>query len=466
MRTITLLPLFLTSITTVTACLTEAELNGNIHHPSRTRPLMPRQSDDFPPPTNNGTVPVGTGDRFRNGTVPPRGIGSRNYTDTLDLSTIPELSTVYSAAEIKSALLALQHTYPSQVEYLELPYKTYHNATMYGAKIRSSLSDDNKGYKVLLESAIHARERGGPDYTINFISDLLYADAHSLPSLTYGGASYPLSQIRSVLSLGIIVIPLVNPDGVAHDQATNACWRKNRNPLSQIASDPENSLGVDLNRNFPPVWNFTQALSPQAYAPASFDPSSEIFAGTAPLSEPETQNIDWVLANFPDLAWFLDLHSMATMVLFGWGHDSNQVTDPEMNLLDPKYDGIRGVLPDDPANNTVYKEYIPQSEWDAAAIAAARVAGRMTDATGRLYTPLQAPNLYPTSGSSVDHGRWRKAKGLSKKSVNGLVVEFGEPNYLAECPFYPDMVAHRMNMIEVGTGFMEFLMVAERFDSF
>ncbi|KAM7207749.1 putative peptidase [Naviculisporaceae sp. PSN 640] len=470
-----LLPLFLAGVSTVTGCLTEEERRGG-HIRSSSHASHPHL-------TNNGTVPVGTGDRFRNGTVPPRGIGSRDFSETLNLTTIPELSTVYNVAEIKSALLALQRTYPSKVEYFELPYKTYHNATMYGAKIRSPFvgipgpekgkgQDDNKGYRVLLESGIHARERGGPDYTINFISDLLYADAHSLPALTYGGTSYPLSQVRSVLSQGIVVIPLVNPDGLAYDQATNACWRKNRNPASQVPSSPKFSIGVDLNRNFAPAWNFTQALAPDALNKAAWNSSTEDFAGTAPLSEPETQNIDWVMANFPDLAWFMDLHSMATAVIYGWAHDANQATDPDMNLFNPKYDGTRGSFPKYPFNNRtlpIYREYLSENEWNPAAMAASKVAQGMTyvvNSLTRQYQPMQAVHLYVSSGTSIDHGRWRKAKGLSKNSINGLAVEFGEYNWFSLCPFYPDLEHHRMNMMEVGAGYMEFLLVAEKFDSF
>ncbi|KAM7218187.1 putative peptidase [Rhypophila decipiens] len=465
MKTTSLLPFFL-ALTAgpnlAPACLTEIERHGGHILTS----LHKRQ--DSPPLSNDNTVPIGTGDRFNNGTLFPRGIGSRPYAQTQgqNLTGITQLETVYNVAEIKSALLGLQREYSSQVIYFELPHKTYQNATMFGAKVRSKIpkgqQSSNKGYRVLLEAAIHARERGGPDYTINFVSDLLYADKHSLPSITYGGVSYPLSQVRTALSLGIVIIPLVNPDGVSYDHSTNSCWRKNRNPLSSTPSEPY-SIGIDLNRNFAPVWNFTNDLAPLDLPPASFDPSSETFAGTAPLSEPETKNIDWAMASFPDLTWFLDLHSMATIVLYGWGHDSNQVTDPQMNLLNPIYDHKRGIIPDQLTSpGAGYKEYIPQAEWDASILAAGHVASRMTDSTGRVYVAIQATSLYPTSGNSVDHGKWRKIAGKSKRSINGLVVEFGIANGEAECMFYPTAGMHRLNMIEVGVGLMELLGAAGR----
>ena len=461
MKTTTLIPLLLTLTTSTTACLTDIERHGG-HILSQDQLLLRRQQDNGNL-TNDNTIPIGKGDRFSKGTKAPRGIGSRPYSETTNITNNPDLSTVYSVPEIRSALLGLQHEFPSQVSYFELPHKTHLNATMFGAKISSKSSKSNKkSYSILLESAIHARERGGPDYLINFISDLLHADRLSLPALTYGGTSYPLSQIRSVLALGIVIIPLVNPDGVSHDHATNSCWRKNRNPASQIPSDPIFSIGVDLNRNFAPVWNFTKYLAPEVES-ASLDPTSEIFAGTAALSEQESKNIDWTMSTFPDLSWFVDLHSIAGLVLYGWGHDSNQATDPSMNWSNPKYDGKRGVIPDDPARNLVYKEYFPDKEWDTAAVVAGRVASRMTDSTSRSYEAIQAPHLYPVSGSVMDHPKWRKAVGKSKKTVNGLTIEFGGENPEAECPFYPSVEMHRLNMIETGAGFMEVLLGAVRF---
>ena len=78
----------------------------------------------------------------------------------------------------------------------------------------------------------------------------------------------------------------------------------------------------------------------------------------------------------------------------------------------------------------------------------------------RQYIATQSPHLYPVSGNVVDHPKWRKAVGKTKKTVNGVTVEFGGENSRAECPFYPTVGMHRLNMIETGAGFMEFLLGA------
>ena len=49
----------------------------------------------------------------------------------------------------------------------------------------------------------------------------------------------------------------------------------------------------------------------------------------------------------------LSYHSYSELVLYPWGDDQNQTTDPNQNFQNPAFDGQRGT----PGNN--YKEYIP-----------------------------------------------------------------------------------------------------------
>ena len=94
---------------------------------------------------------------------------------------------------------------------------------------------------------------------------------------------------RGQLSIPVVVrlcvLPVLNPDGLVHDQRTNA-------------------NGVDLNRNWPAAdWQ------PEAFHPAS----GPVSAGTRPTSEPETQALaDFVRDAAPDVVvvW----HSYAALV--------------------------------------------------------------------------------------------------------------------------------------------------------
>jgi len=436
----------------VSACLTEAELRGETHHLSF---LHRRQSEDNR--TNVDTIPIGVGDRFENGAITPVGIGSQVQVN---------LSSVYNVVEIESAARALVREY--NLQYFEPPFKTYKNATMFGIKIpcattpSNAASNSNATFTVLLEAGIHARERGGPDHLLNFISDLLWAERHGT-GLIYGGVEYTHAEVQKARSVGVVMLPLVNPDGVAHDHATNSCWRKNRNPQSSTPNRTS-SVGVDLNRNFPPAWDYRKAMAPNTTDSTISDrPSTEVYRGTAPLSEPEAQNVVWTMDQMPDLRWFLDLHSFSGMMLYGWGIETNQGKDKSQNLLNQSYDGKRGAIPDDRARGYVYGEYYDPDEYAFATLTATSVADAMLASGGRDYFAQQSAGLYPAPGSSADHPMFRALSDPTKKWANGFTLEFGMANPDADCEFYPTLEMHQLNMLETGAAFMEFLLSAAKF---
>lgn len=236
-----------------TACLLPEELEG------LPRKVSKRQS-------SNGLA-IGTGDRFSAGSVAPRGLGTQSSTTAF--------TSILSVAELKSGFDALVKTYG--IGSFTTPYKTYQGATIYGGKVGGT-GTCNDAYRVYLNAGIHARERGGPDGLLYFISDLLYANKNNV-GLTYGSKTYTAAQVKTALAAGIVFVPLSNPDGVAYDQSTNSCWRKNRNPKS-------GSPGVDLNRNFDFVWDFTKKFaSSVAAGVASTSPSSETYHGKYFLSQ-------------------------------------------------------------------------------------------------------------------------------------------------------------------------------------
>ncbi|KAK3374694.1 carboxypeptidase A [Podospora didyma] len=439
-------PLFLTFAShflAASACLTELELKGGHIIDLTKSPLHRRQFNNFTRPS----VPVTTGDRFNGGKFAPRGIGSQKNA---------VFDSILNVHEIQSAIKGLVKEFG--VEYFETPYKTYENTTMFGAKIGGGKS--NRDYHVLLQSGIHARERGGPDALIYLISDLLWAKREK-KGLVYGGMSYTYDDVKSALDQGIVILPLVNPDGVAFDHATDLCWRKNRNASSATPGIPS-SVGVDLNRNFGAAWDFRTKLAPTAdLFGVSDDPESEVFHGTGPLSEAETRNVDWTMGQFPNLGWFVDLHSFAGVVLHGSCFDSNQARDKTQNMLNPAFDGKRGLVPDDEGH--VYKEYVDQDRWDTQRITAAAMASAMVDATNSVaYAAKQSVHLYPTTGCASEHGNYRARVGKRNKDIHGFTIEFGDWNTQAVCPFYPDADRHRTNLIENAVGFMELLISAAR----
>ncbi|KAF7562927.1 hypothetical protein G7046_g1184 [Stylonectria norvegica] len=418
-------------------CLLQRELDAERHLqlygvlPARDYQIDKRQRLD---------IPIGKGDRFDNGTVAPRGLGTEDR----------DLKSVLNPSEVDSALRGLASAF-DEVELFTTPYTTFENASLNGVRI----GDDPRAFIV---SGVHARERGGPDNIVYFISDLLHAQKHG-SGIKYGNKTYTNNDVATALSAGILIIPLVNPDGVAYDQETDECWRKNRNPASAKGN---RDVGVDLNRNYDFLWDYKKAFKwgDMSWATASDDPSSEIFHGAAPLSEPETKSVAWVISSYPSLSWFLDLHSFGGDILYSWGDDNPQTTQPEQNFSNKTYDGLRGVIGDDPPDSK-YREYMDKTDLDDERNAGERMAAAMAHAGNTPYHAIESAQLYPTSGVSTDFALsayYSHHCGANK--ILGLSLEFGQSSTAAPCPFYPSKEEYHNSIREVATGLMEFLLTA------
>ncbi|ORX97852.1 hypothetical protein BCR34DRAFT_159127 [Clohesyomyces aquaticus] len=379
------------------------------------------------------TAPIGTGDRFKSGTIAPIGLGTKASGSTI--------SSIMNVAEISSAVQGLVTTYG--VTSFNLPYKTFNGATQFAAYVGAG-SDKSK-YHLYLSAGVHARERGGPDQLVYWISDLLAANK-SGSGLTYGAKTYTNAQVKSVLSAGIVFFPLVNPDGVTYDQSSDSLWRKNRNTKSGSSGS---SIGVDINRNFDFLWNFKKYFDPSE-APASTSPSSETYYGTAAASESETKNHVSIYDSFPKIRWFMDIHSATGDILYSWGDDDNQGTTTTMNFLNSAYDGKRGVVSD-----SVYKEYIPSTDATNVKNVASKTIAAMKAVGGRSYKAMQAVGLYATSGASDDYAfsRYWAKSGVNK--VYGFTMEFGYSTN-----FYPTLTEFNQNILDTNAGFMDWALAA------
>ncbi|KEY69555.1 hypothetical protein S7711_09269 [Stachybotrys chartarum IBT 7711] len=422
----------------------EAERDLHLHgrHTSPSgRPAHRRQSDP-----GHVDFPIGAGDRFENGTTAPRGLGVDDR----------PLGSILNVGEVRTALQGLAGKFPD-VKPFTAPFTTFENRSVYGAAIGDAP-------RVFIQSGIHARERGGPDNVLYFISDLLHArDADA--GVTYGNKSYTPEQVVTALSAGVVIVPLVNPDGVAHDQATDTCWRKNRNTDSSTPGSPR-TVGIDLNRNFNFLWDYEQHFSPQAdlWAAASDNPSSEVFHGTGPFSEPETRNIAWLQSDYRNLSWFLDLHSYSADILYAWGDDDVQTTDVRQTFTNASYDGDRGILGAADVNTT-YREYIAPADLASQRALSLQMSRTMSAAGDLPYAYMQSVSLYPTSGGSTDYTMSRYYRTIADPScgvnrVHGLTIEFGVASASTACPFYPNDEQYHNSVRQVSAGLMELLLNA------
>lgn len=197
--------------------------------------------------------------------------------------------------EMTAELRTLENRNPGLVEMFSIG-KSLEGREIWALKI----TDESRGKPLDDRAAIaymgthHAREHISTEVPIIFAKDLI----------DMAGTD---SAIKALLQSTIVyVIPMVNPDGSMFDIEGRRYhwWRKNRH------RNADHTFGVDLNRNYGHGWGT---------GGSSTNPSSDVYMGTAPFSEPETQSIrDFFLAH-RNVKIALTLHTFSELILYPWG---------------------------------------------------------------------------------------------------------------------------------------------------
>jgi hypothetical protein len=163
----------------------------------------------------------------------------------------------------------------------------------------------------LINGGIHAREWQSPEAVTGFMEQL------------YNNRNNQYIESYLVDNLKMMFIPVLNIDGFKQtqrypDKVTNSVSapregrmrRKNLRGVDfDINTGSDNLLGIDLNRNSEPFWATTTS--------SSSDPSSLVYHGSAPASEPEIDALINAaqIAPADRLRLFLDVHSF-TQIYF------------------------------------------------------------------------------------------------------------------------------------------------------
>ncbi|PWB74554.1 hypothetical protein C3F09_03805 [candidate division GN15 bacterium] len=175
---------------------------------------------------------------------------------------------------------------------------------------------------------------------------------------------------RLIETSEIWFVPIINVDGYVFNETTNpeggGMWRKN------LRNNGDGSFGIDLNRN----WGFEWGK----YANSSSYGSSEVYHGTGPFSEPETQ----VMRDF------INAHEFTVAVnMHAYGNFYNY----PMGVY-----GIDG-CPDNPIFNDM--------------------VGSIAGEVGYAFSS------YGTAGFGGDAACWQYAEQTSKPKVFSALVESG-----------------------------------------
>lgn len=328
--------------------------------------------------------------------------------------------TYFNVTEVDTIVVNLAQRYPATSQLITLPQLTVAGRTCHALQLGAGAPGTRD--TVVLIGGIHAREWGSCEILVTFAAGLLTAYQNN-SGLRCGNKSFTAQQVRTLLdTLHIVVFPLVNPDGRDFSQTQDPMWRKNRGP-SQCGH--EEHRGVDLNRNFDFLFDFTTAFHPASRVSVVDDPcdddDTDVYQGVAPFSEPETQNVQWLLDGYTRARWYVDVHSYGDTIMYSWGDDENQSHDPQMNFTNNHYDGLRGV-----ANDPTYGEYISAGDLGTAQALAASFRTALQAVRGRNYTAKPSFELYPTCGASDDYTFSRHFANNANSKAYSFTVEFGQ----------------------------------------
>ena len=229
-------------------------------------------------------------DRLAPLAVPPAGSGS--------------FGGWYSLAEVYAFMDSLVVTYPGLCDTLRIG-TSRQSRPIRAFRITDESQPAGSRPRVLYTSLTHAREPGGMQALVEFMSRLIGGYGID-PNLTY-----------LVDSRELWFIPVVNPDGYEYNRQTwvgsgsFGLWRKNlrdNNGDFTITS----ADGVDLNRNFGFNWGWDNiGSSPTA--------SSQLYRGPSAFSEPETRAVrDFVTAR--GITTANNYHTYAEICIHPWGY--------------------------------------------------------------------------------------------------------------------------------------------------
>lgn len=152
-----------------------------------------------------------------------------------------------------------------------------------------------------LDGGIHAREWISPAVVKNFILNMINGHAQNRP-----GALEMLRLFRWT------VVPVLNIDGYRWTWSNNRLWRKTRR------ANPDGSFGVDPNRNSDIQWCGTGS---------SRTPSSDIYCGPSPFSEPCVAATRDYIQNLGNVKSYLNVHSFGQDLFIPFGYTTTPPTD-------------------------------------------------------------------------------------------------------------------------------------------
>jgi hypothetical protein len=252
------------------------------------------------------------------------------------------LGLYHTYAELDTALSDLEAAYPAIAEKSVIG-TSLEGRNIFALKISDNVAVDESEPEVLYMGNHHARELMSVDIPLRFAEHLL---------ANYGTDTEITGYVDN---REIWFVPMVNPDGhyyvqLNHAGGSSTWWRKNRR------NNGNGSFGVDLNRNYGFQWGYDNSGS----SPSGF---SDIYRGSGPFSEPETQVIRDFVNGREFVTWF-SYHSYGELLLYPWGYYYGNTPDHAVfEALGDSLVAENGYLAGNPASGAIYLVNGEADDW-------------------------------------------------------------------------------------------------------
>lgn len=274
---------------------------------------------------------------------------------------LPQAQAYHTYESAVKEMKDLSNSNPNLAQFVILG-KSAEGRDIIALKISSHANQDTSNKRgVVITGLTHAREWATMESALKIAGDLVKG---------YGNND---SIKKKLDNLEIWVVPFVNPDGYVYSRGKDSWWRKNRREINNTGCNNGKTIGVDLNRNYYDgkpehftLWRpegDTPCNTSDDFFQGADSPNSETYRGPAGGSEPEVKTILDLELKKPNIKVILDIHSFGEMLLYPWGYTNEETP-----------------------NAAVYKE----------------LGAKVNKAMGDKYSLMQAIDLYPTSGSSMD----------------------------------------------------------------
>ncbi|XP_012340528.1 carboxypeptidase B-like isoform X2 [Apis florea] len=227
-----------------------------------------------------------------------------------------------------------------------------------------------------IDGGIHAREWISPA-SVTYVINHLVENSETLEADYY-------------------ILPVVNPDGYEYTFTKDRLWRKNRK-----RSVGSLCTGVDLNRNFGYRWGGLGT---------SKDPCREIYGGSGPFSEPETNAIRYFFeASAANFKAYLTFHSYGQYILYPWGYDKRVPPDyadldrvgRQVSTAMKKADGAKSAYTVGNSATTLYAASGGSDDWAKAILKMKYTYTIELRDTGKYGFVLPARYIVPTAKEAL-----------------------------------------------------------------